>query len=78
MKLIQIQAEQFFDLLKMRDTSMWEIFSQMIEDEPKLISFLDEDGAELFQYQLPTTVEQLETDRKLFSEEFSRKLNEVN
>ena len=28
MKIIQIKASQFFELLKSRDTSMWEIFAK--------------------------------------------------
>lgn len=43
MQTIQIQAEQFFELLKLKDTSMWEIFAQMIDGNEKEIIFLDEE-----------------------------------
>ena len=39
MKNIQIKASSFFELLKIKDTSMWEIFAQMIGDEEKEIIF---------------------------------------
>lgn len=39
MKIIQIKASQFFELLKSRDTSMWEIFAQMIDGEEKRTYF---------------------------------------
>ena len=35
MKKIEIKAEQFFELLRLKDTSMWAIFSQMIDGEEK-------------------------------------------
>ena len=43
MKTIQIKAKDFFELIKLKDTSMWEIFSQMINGEEKEILFLDEE-----------------------------------
>ncbi|MBF6610294.1 MAG: hypothetical protein ITF99_04010 [Chryseobacterium sp.] len=76
MKNIQIKASLFFDLLKTRDTSMWEIFSQMIDGEEKEIVFLDDDGKMLFNYALPATQEELETDQKKFAKEYAEKLTQ--
>ncbi len=41
MKIIQIKASQFFELLKMKDTSMWEIFAQMIDGVVAPFAFAD-------------------------------------
>lgn len=76
MKSIAIQAAPFFELLRDRDTSMWEVFSQMVDGTEKLLLFTDDKEEILFQYQLPTTIEQLDEDRKLFSEEFATKMKE--
>ncbi|WP_392436707.1 hypothetical protein ACF3N7_06825 [Cruoricaptor ignavus] len=78
MKSIQIKAEPFFDLLKQKDASMWEIFSQMIENEEVEIIFLDNDEKILFTYILPDNPEKLEADRKLFAEEFAQKIAQQN
>lgn len=74
MKNIQIKASAFFELLKMKDTSMWEIFAQMIETEEKEIIFLDDEEKILFTYLLPNNLEKLEEDRKEFAQEYSEKL----
>lgn len=76
MKSIAIQAAPFFELLRDRDTSMWEVFSQMVDGTEKLLLFMDDKEELLFQYQLPTTIEQLDEDRKIFAEEFSTKMKE--
>lgn len=78
MKIIQIKATQFFELLKMKDTSMWEIFAQMIDGEEKELIFLDDEDKVLFNYILPTNVEKLEKDRKKFSEEYAEKISGLN
>lgn len=78
MKIIEIKAEQFFELLRLKDTPMWEIFSKMIDGEEKEIIFLDNDNKILFNYILPSNLEKLEEDRKEFSKEFSEKLTEFN
>lgn len=78
MKIIEIKAEQFFELLRLKDTPMWEIFSKMIDGEEKEIIFLDNDNKILFNYILPSNPEKLEEDRKEFSKEFSEKLTEFN
>jgi hypothetical protein len=75
MKTIEIKAEQFFDLLKLKDTPMWEIFSQMIDGTEKEIIFLDNEDKIIFNYVLPSNQEKLEEDRKEFSKEFSEKLS---
>lgn len=78
MKNIQIKASAFFELLKMKDTSMWKIFAQMIEAEEKEIIFLDDEEKVLFTYLLPNNLEKLEEDRKQFAQEYSEKLSILN
>ena len=78
MKNIQIKATQFFELLKMKDTSMWEIFAQMMNSEEKEIIFLDDEDQVLFNYILPNNMEKLEQDREKFSKEYSEKISGLN
>lgn len=78
MKKIEIKAEQFFELLKLKDTSMWSLFAQMIDGEEKEIIFLDNEEKILFNYILPSNPEKLEEDRKEFSKQFSDKLSTLN
>ena len=78
MKNIQIKASSFFELLKLNDTSMWEIFAQMIDGDQKEIIFLDEEEKVLFTYILPDNLAQLEEDRKEFAQEYSEKLSGLN
>ena len=78
MKNIQIKASNFFELLKSRDTSMWKIFSQMIDGEEKDIIFLDEEEKVLFNYILPSTLEKLNEDREKFAKEYAEKLSGLN
>ncbi|PWN69063.1 hypothetical protein C1631_013425 [Chryseobacterium phosphatilyticum] len=78
MQKIEIKAEQFFELLKLKDTSMWAIFSQMMDGNEKEIIFLDNEDKILFNYILPSTPEKLEEDRKEFSKQFSDKLTNPN
>ena len=78
MKNIQIKASSFFELLKLKDTSMWEIFAQMIDGDQKEIIFLDEEEKVLFTYLLPDNLAQLEEDRKEFAQEYSEKLSALN
>jgi hypothetical protein len=78
MQKIEIQAEQFFELLKLKDTSMWEIFAQMIDGNEKEIIFLDNEDKILFNYVLPAEKEKMEEDRKEFSKEFADKLSSAN
>lgn len=75
MKTIQIKAHDFFELLKLKETSMWDIFSQMIDGEEKQIIFLNEENEVLFSYVLPKNLEKLREDRKIFAEEFTKKMN---
>lgn len=74
MEHIQIKASAFFELLKTRDTSMWEIFAQMITDQEKEIIFLDDKDEILFNYILPDNLEKLNQDREKFAKEYSEKL----
>ncbi|WP_100077107.1 hypothetical protein [Chryseobacterium camelliae] len=78
MQNITVQAEQFFELLKLKDTSMWEIFAQMIDGNEKELIFLDHEDTILFNYILPATTEKLEEDRKEFSREFADKMAKFN
>lgn len=78
MQKIEIKAEQFFELLKLKDTSMWEIFSQMIDGNEKEIIFLDNEEKTLFNYILPSNKEKLEEDKKEFSKQFADKLANLN
>ena len=74
MKTIHIQAQEFFELLKLKDQSMWDIFAQMIDGEEKEILFLDEEGKFLFDYRLPATLEKMQEDKKLFAEKYAEKI----
>lgn len=74
MKTIHIQAKEFFELLKLKDQSMWDIFAQMIDGEEKEILFLDEEGKFLFGYHLPATLEKMQEDKKLFTEKYAEKI----
>jgi hypothetical protein len=78
MKIIEIQAQPFFELLRLKDTSMWEIFAQMIDGEEKELIFLDEENLVLFSYLLPKDKEKLEEDRVTFSKEFAEKQSRMN
>lgn len=78
MEQIQIKASAFFELLKMRDTSMWELFAQMITEKEKEIIFLDEKDEILFNYILPDNLEKLNEDREKFAKEYSEKLASSN
>ena len=76
MKTIQIKASQFFELLKMKDTSMWEIFAQMITNEEQEMVFLNDKEEILFTYQLPTDLEKLKEDQKIFAKEYAEKIQQ--
>ncbi|MBT2620264.1 MULTISPECIES: hypothetical protein [Chryseobacterium] len=78
MKKIEIKADDFFELLRLKDVSMWEIFLQMIDGEEKEIIFIDREEKVLFNYILPAEKEKLEEDRKEFSKQFSEKLSNLN
>lgn len=77
MKTIQINAPEFFETLKTRNISMWEIFAQLIDGTEKQIVFT-QDGRPLFDYILPKTREEMEDDRKKFTEEFTERLKNLN
>ena len=74
MKNIQIQATKFFELLKLKDQSMWEIFAQMIDGTPKEIIFLDDENQFLFKYTLPATLDEMKKDQALFTEKYAEKI----
>lgn len=78
MRKIEIKADDFFELLRWKDVSMWEIFLQMMDGEEKEIVFIDREEKILFNYILPADKEKLEEDRKEFSKQFSEKLSNQN
>ena len=78
MKNIQIKASSFFEILKAKDTSMWEIFAQMIDGQEREIIFVDDEEKILFTYILPQNLEKLNDDRKQFAEEYAEKLSGLN
>lgn len=76
MKTIQIKAAQFFELLKMKDTSMWKIFAQMISEQEQELVFVNEKEEVLFTYLLPTSLEKLKEDQKIFAKEYAEKIQQ--
>lgn len=78
MKNIQIKAKDFFEFLKERDASMWDVFAQMVDGEEKLVSFVDEEDMTLFDYRLPATIDRLKEDQKIFAKEYQEKIAELN
>ena len=78
MKKITIKANDFFELLKLKGESMWDIFAQLIDDEEKEITFVDDKDEYLFHYVLPKTVEKMKEDQILFSKEYADKLSGFN
>ncbi|MGQ1944255.1 hypothetical protein [Ornithobacterium rhinotracheale] len=78
MKQIIIQADAFFNLLKEREQSMWEVFSQLIKNgEKQELIFLNDKKEVLFTYILPETLEDLRKDQKVFAQEFMQKLKQM-
>ena len=53
---------------------MWEIFTQMIDGEEREIIFLDDEEKILFNYILPTTLDKLKEDQKVFAKEYADKI----
>lgn len=78
MKKITIKANDFFELLKLKGESMWDIFAQIIDGEEKEITFVDDKDEYLFHYVLPTTVEKMREDQILFSKEYADKISGIN
>ncbi len=76
MKNIQIRTEEFFELLKLQDASMWDVFEKMIDGEEKQIIFLDKDEKVVTTYILPQTIEQLKGDKEVFNKTFAEKLSQ--
>lgn len=75
MKKITIKANDFFELLKMKGKSMWDIFAQLIDAEEIEITFVDDNDEYLFHYILPKTLEKLHSDKELFAKEYADKLS---
>lgn len=75
MKIIQIKADQFFEMLKNNGVSMWDLFRNMIDGEEKQLLFLDKDEKIIAEYILPKTVEELDDDLETFKKTISSKVN---
>lgn len=75
MKIIQIKADQFFEMLKNNGVSMWDLFRNMIDGEEKQLLFLDKDEKIIAEYILPKTVEELDNDLETFKKTISSKVN---
>ena len=78
MQNITIKANDFFELLKLKDQSMWDVFAQMIDGEEKEIVFLNDQKQYLFHYILPKTIEKMQEDKVLFAKEYAEKLSGFN
>lgn len=78
MKVITIKAKDFFELLKLKGESMWDLFASLIDGEEKELIFLDEEEKCLFNYILPDNLEKLNADRETFSKEYADKLSHLN
>lgn len=77
MKKVQIKAEPFFEMLKIRDQSMWEIFAQLLKEEEQELIFTNEKDEILFNYILPNTIEKLKQDQEKFTKEFQEKVRSL-
>lgn len=77
MKTIEIKASPFFEFLKTKDASMWDIFAQMIDGEEKELLFLDDENSILFNYILPQNIEKLQKDKEVFAKEYSEKILKI-
>lgn len=78
MKTVHIKADEFFELLKLKDTSMWDIFAQMIDGEEKELIFLNKEEKVLFNYRLPSDLETLKKEQSLFAKEYAEKISKSN
>lgn len=78
MQNITIKANDFFELLKLKDQSMWDVFAQMIDGKEKEIVFLNDQKQYLFHYILPKTIEKMQEDKVLFAKEYAEKLSGLN
>lgn len=65
-----------FELLKLQDASMWDVFEKMIDGEEKQIIFLDKDEKVVTTYILPQTIDQLKADKEIFNKTFTEKLSQ--
>lgn len=74
MKVIQIKADQFFEMLKTHGVSMWDLFRNMIDGEEKQLLFLDKDEKVIAEYILPKTAEELDEDLETFKKTISSKV----
>lgn len=75
MKIIQIKADQFFEMLKNNGVSMWDLFRNMIDGNEKQLLFLDKDEKVIAEYILPKTVDELDDDLETFKNTIRPKVN---
>lgn len=75
MKTVEIQADSFFNLLKSKEVSMWQLFGEMIDGEEKQLLFIGPEEKIIASYVLPATREQLEKDVETFQEDLLAKLS---
>jgi len=75
MKIIQIQADDFFEMLKTHGVSMWDLFKNMVDGEEKQLLFLDKEQNVIAEYRLPKTVEALNADLDTFKNSLRTKVN---
>lgn len=75
MKIIQINADAFFDMLKNHGVSMWDIFRNMVDGEEKQLVFLDKNEKVIADYILPKTTEELNEDLAAFKKSLESKVN---
>jgi len=75
MKIIQIKADQFFEILKNNGVSMWDLFRNMIDGNEKQLLFLDKDEKVIAEYILPKTVDELDDDLETFKNTIRPKVN---
>lgn len=78
MKIIEIKAKPFFELIKLKGQSMWDLFAQMIDGKEKELLFLDEENKVLFHFILPKNLEDLKKIQKEFAKEYAEKTANFN
>lgn len=78
MQTIEIKAQAFFEKIKERQLSMWDLLEQLIDGNEKTVLFLDEKDNVLMQYLLPATKEKLKLDQKAFAQLFRDRISNKN
>lgn len=76
MKIVQIKADDFFEMLKLHGVSMWELFEKLIDGEQKQLVFINKVDKVIATYILPKTKEELEKDQQIFKDSIYNQLYE--